>query len=205
MEIRKASENEYLQLRNLWCKVFDDEADFVDAVYDKLGAVGYVAVENDKVVSCLTVFESGKFDGKAVVVSYAICTDPDMRRNGYASSLIKYVREEIIRSGKLSLICPAEKSLVSFYRGLQYVPVFYADKLDNPVAYAELEKGILRDIPHVIMSSKFKEFLRSEVDADCKTVYVPTKLDELVVGMLSSPVIVSKGDSYLPYFGFPIE
>ena len=205
MEIKKVSEKEYLQLRNLWCKVFDDEADYVDAVYDKLDAVGYVVVEDDKVISCLTLFEVGEFDGKTVDVSYAICTEPNMRGNSYASKLVEYVREEITRNGKLSLICPAEKSLVRFYQRLQYVPMFYADKSDNVIAYAELQEGILKDVPHIIMNSKFIEFVKNEIDADCRTSYVPTNSGGLVLGMIAGDYTASKKDYYLPYFGFPLE
>lgn len=119
----------YEGLRDLWCGVFGDAPEYVDAFYDHFGddIMGYAMVdETGRVCSALTCHLCGSYRGKPVYVSYAICTREDMRGLGLARELTAFVRDEVSAAGGISLLSPAEPSLVSFYEGLGYEPHFFA-------------------------------------------------------------------------------
>ena len=119
----------YEGLRSLWCGVFGDEPAYVDALYDNFGEEisGYAVVDSEgKVCSALSCYLCGSYEGRPVYVSYAICTDEDMRGRGLGGMLTAFVRDEVIASGGISIVSPAEPSLEEFYAGLGYEPWFMA-------------------------------------------------------------------------------
>ena len=121
----------YEGLRRLWSDVFGDPVEFVDAVYDNFGADinGYAVLDaDDEVVSSLTCYKCGTFEGKPVHVSYAVCTREDCRGLGLAGTLTRCVKDEVISQGGISLISPAEESLQTFYADLGYEPFFCASR-----------------------------------------------------------------------------
>ena len=70
-------------------------------------------------------------DGMPVYVSYAICTDPEYRGQGLAAALTQYVREFVTSDtgpGGISLVSPAEHSLIGFYSELGYSEGFYVSE-----------------------------------------------------------------------------
>lgn len=70
-------------------------------------------------------------NGLPVYVSYAICTDPEYRGQGYAAALTEYVRDLVTSEdglGGISLVSPAEPSLIDFYYGLGYSEGFLASQ-----------------------------------------------------------------------------
>ena len=84
-------------------------------------------------------------DGMPVYVSYAICTDPEYRGHGYAAALTGYVRDVVTAQrgslihesgerpaaeglGGISLVSPAEESLIGYYDGLGYRESFFVDE-----------------------------------------------------------------------------
>lgn len=174
MDIHVANEREYVELRELWCQTFGDEPEFVDRLYDLLNAIGYVVVDDDHVRSCLTLFEAGTHDGKPVWVSYAICTEERYQGNGFASNLIEYVRNTVINRGGLSLICPAELSLVSFYEKNKYNAYYYVRRCSvrkfddvsvetSPLSMAEYNawrEEFLEDVPHVTIKESLLQFVK---------------------------------------------
>lgn len=122
---------EYEGLRSLWEKVFGDTPVFVDAFYDNFGdhITGYVITdEADRVCSALSCHLCGTYEGMPVYVSYAVCTREDMRGMGLASKLITYVRDKVTEAGGISIVSPAEPSLISYYGGLGYEPHFFASE-----------------------------------------------------------------------------
>ena len=183
---------------------------------------GYAVLDKeDRVVSSLTCYKCGVFaaenegsigsagpddvcppdsiDGVPVYVSYAVCTDPDHRGLGLAGELVIYVRNLVTSpagpsggKGGVSLISPAEDSLIGFYENLGYSPFFYADQeagiseeydpaslLDEdddfepvipgfsaePVdarAYNTYREAFLADLPHVRLSEAMMEAVRAE-------------------------------------------
>lgn len=138
----------YEGLRTLWCEVFDDDPDFVDAMFETFGAepasgayssddiCGYVVTVNSKdadhcaceIASALTCFFCGTYKGIPVYTSYAICTDPRYRGLGLAGRLVEQARDDVRAKGGISLISPAEPSLEKFYGAHGYIPFFFADK-----------------------------------------------------------------------------
>ncbi len=87
----------------------------------------------------------GGADGLPVYVSYAICTDPEYRGHGYAAALTGYVRDVVTAPrgtliqesderpaseglGGISLVSPAEESLIGYYGGLGYRESFFVDE-----------------------------------------------------------------------------
>jgi GNAT superfamily N-acetyltransferase len=138
--IESADTNErYEGLRALWCEVFNDEPDFVNGMYEAFGANpdegvyaseeirGYAVLDaKDEVISALTCFLSGTYEGRPVYTSYAICTKDNMRGLGLAGRLVEHVRDIVLDAGGISLISPAEPSLIDFYGAHGYEPHFYA-------------------------------------------------------------------------------
>lgn len=133
------TKEKYEGLRALWCEVFKDEADFIDSMYESFGAdlssgkftsdeiAGYVVCDEEgRTLSALTCYNFGKYAGKPVYVSYAICTAEGARSCGYAGALVCYVRDMVVEGGGISLISPAEDSLVNYYARFGYEPYFYA-------------------------------------------------------------------------------
>ena len=153
----------YQGLRDLWCRVFGDDPEFVDAFYAAFGyrpdsdssaagvsrsgddasaesIRGYVVCsEAGKVVSALTCHRCGEMavhsdaDGREislpVYVSYAICTDPEYRGLGLGQMLTAHVRDIVTDElGGISLVSPAEESLIVYYEKLGYREGFFTDE-----------------------------------------------------------------------------
>ena len=121
---------EYEGLRSLWCGVFGDEPDYVDAFYNNFDDItGYVvADEAGKICSALTCHLCGTYAERPVYVSYAICTRTEMRGQGLAAGLISFVRDKVTEAGGLSVISPAEPSLVAYYAQFGYEPHFFVSE-----------------------------------------------------------------------------
>lgn len=119
----------YEELRALWSEVFGDAPAYVDAFYGNFGEdiTGYAVTDvTGRVCSALTCHLCGTYGGKPVYVNYAVCTRDDMRGQGLASKLISHVRDKVTEAGGISIVSPAEPSLVSYYEGLGYEPHFFA-------------------------------------------------------------------------------
>lgn len=120
---------DYKELRALWCEVFGDTPEYVDDFYESFGddIRGYAAVdENGEVCSAITCHPCGTYRGRPLYVSYAICTREENRGQGLAAMLISFVRDKVIEAGGISIVSPAEPSLVSYYAELGYEPHFFA-------------------------------------------------------------------------------
>ena len=88
----------------------------------------------------------GGAGGLPVYVSYAICTDPEYRGQGHAAALTEYVRSIVTAPrgtvihgeddglpaaeglGGISLVSPAEESLIGYYDRLGYRETFFVDE-----------------------------------------------------------------------------
>lgn len=142
--IESADREKYEGLRGLWCRIFGDEPAFVDYVFNTFGKNdidGYVMCDDSgKVVSALTCYKCGELyipgvedmNGRPVYVSYAICTDPDYRGKGLAGKLTGYVRDRIAEENGISLLSPAEESLISFYNKLGYRETCFTEEITVP-------------------------------------------------------------------------
>ena len=131
---REASDfSDFVELRS---KVFGDDAEFIeffDACF-RDDYLDFLIIEDqdgkNALQAALTQFEMGKLvvpegkvsdiAGKSIEMSYAICTDPAARGKGYGSHITVYAREIAESSRKLSMLSPAEPSLIKFYEPLEY-------------------------------------------------------------------------------------
>lgn len=183
--ITKASPD-YPALRELWCQVFGDSPEYVDAFYDNWGDQiwGVVLKEGRAVVSALTCFALGTLRGHQVIATYAVCTAPPARGKRYGSLITEYARDLVIHSGAISILSPAEPSLVDFYKPLGYEPNFTSCHFNNPgfgatgststsdsasgfyeitaSQYWQLREELLSDVPHVIPSARTRTWVERD-------------------------------------------
>ena len=125
-------------------RVFGDDAEFIeffDACF-RDDYLDFLIIEdqddNEVLQASLTQFDMGKLvvpegkvsdiAGKSIEMSYAICTDPAARGKGYGSHITVYAREIAESSRKLSMLSPAEPSLIKFYEPLEYKKFMYAEQ-----------------------------------------------------------------------------
>lgn len=139
---REASDfNDFVELRS---KVFGDDKEFID-FFDSCfrdNYIDFLILEEqdgkDVLQAALTQFDMGRLvvpdnkeseiAGKSIEMSYAICTDPAARGKGYGSHITVYAREIAASSRKLSMLSPAEPSLIDFYEPLEYKKFMYAEQ-----------------------------------------------------------------------------
>lgn len=217
MELRKANSKDYVELRNLWQEVFRDSAEYIDYLYESLDAIGYVLLNKGNVVSCLTIFDVGDYEGKTITEIYAVCTKAYDRGKGYASKLIEHAKSEIEKSGKIAMICPASEELIAFYQKLNFAPQFYtsmdfsdfeknaweATKYKTPQEYSEIREDRLSKIPHIKINLSFLEFVVNEKEYE--SLNIKFKDAYAVQGMINKDSGLLKRENEYPYFGFPMK
>ena len=134
-------DSEFIDLRR---KVFGDDKEFIDFFGscfqdDYLDLVIIESLDDKEVLqAALTQFNMGQLvvpawkqsslDGKQIEISYAICADKIARGKGYGSHITVYARELAESSRKLSMLSPAEPSLIDFYAPLGYREFMYAEQ-----------------------------------------------------------------------------
>ena len=183
---REASDfSDFVELRS---KVFGDDAEFIeffDACF-RDDYLDFLIIEDqdgkNALQAALTQFDMGKLvvpegkvsdiAGKSIEMSYAICTDPAARGKGYGSHITVYAREIAESSRKLSMLSPAEPSLIKFYEPLEYKTFMYAEQgtvvpseqsdfsfselkfeLISPQQYNDYREGILANRVHIKLSA----------------------------------------------------
>lgn len=139
---REASDLEdFVSLRR---RVFGDDEEFIEFFGNcfRDDYLDFLIVEDqdgsEVLQASLTQFDMGKLvvpegkvsdiAGKSIEMSYAICTDPAARGKGYGSHITVYAREIAESSRKLSMLSPAEPSLIKFYEPLEYKKFMYAEQ-----------------------------------------------------------------------------
>ena len=200
MKIRIVNENDYTKLRGLWQEVFGDSTEFIDSLYEKLSATGYVLVDDEEdVKSCLTVFDVGTYHGKVVSEIYAVCTGADAREKGYASRLVEFAKRKIVQDGKIALICPAEESLVSFYEKLGFEPHFFVGNEPENIKYSE---NVLGKVPHISLNYNFMKFILEDDPDELMKVNLG---GDIIQGMINADSGIKRKGCEYPYFGFPMK
>ncbi|NLA70020.1 MAG: GNAT family N-acetyltransferase [Clostridiales bacterium] len=211
-EIKKTT-SEFIEMRALWCEVFEDTEDYVDAFFECWGdsAEAYILTDSDtsEIKAAATMLDMGELIVpsscivnasaghtpapiiKPCYVSYAIYTNPELRSKGYGSAITEHIRELAFERGGVSMLCPAQPSLIKFYQPLGYEPRFYAtartlnlngaffdisaleshevDKIDIN-EYAILREQMLEDTVHIKLSDaamKFIDLSSKEFVASC--------------------------------------
>lgn len=179
MLIRPIEDHEYEELRQLWCDTFGDDPVFVDELYYAMDAHGFTFEHEGILHSFLTLFQAGTFQGKPVLVSYGICTRPESRGKGYGGELVEAIRQKVNEAGAISVVCPAEASLVEFYERHGYETGYYAKnddaeaaELDIPIElkvsmltpeeYNRFREAFLLEVPHVTFHEDFMTFIKND-------------------------------------------
>ena len=173
----------YEGLRDLWCGIFGDAPEYVDEFYANFGEdiMGYaVTDEAGRVCSALSCHLCGEYEGRPVYVSYAICTREDMRGQGLAARLTAYVRDEVTKAGGISVVSPAEPSLVQYYAELGYEfdldiegadPTPFRATIDleplSPEKYNRYREAFLAGRPHVEPSGAMLRLMEAESMDGC--------------------------------------
>ncbi len=184
----------------LWARVFEDEQVLIDGFFLNFpGEISaYGLYEGERLLSGLTQFrmgdlvapgeEGGPAGGTLLapaLVSYAICTDPAARGRGAGAAITAFAAERAQAAGAVSVLSPAEESLVDFYRPIGYQPFFqvrtgmvmagreapagapaagespevHFEKI--PAAdYQAVREDLLRDRPHIRLSPRALELVR---------------------------------------------
>lgn len=211
---RIETQKEYEGLKYLWCDTFGDNTSFVDDLYDSLKATGYIAIDGKgSILSALTLYKAGTYYGKNVFVSYAICTAPNARGQGIASRLTSHVKDLVLTNGNLSILSPAEKSLIDFYSKLTYKPAFFCDELYldqyldqsslsqqqvslellTPSEYSEYREKFLSDTPHMHIDDDLLYFVHDQ-SADKSGFFLINKGDAVctILNPFETPFFISE-------------
>ena len=196
---REASDLEdFISLRR---RVFGDDEEFIE-FFDNCfrdDYLDFLIIEDqdgsDVLRASLTQFDMGKLvvpegkvsdiAGKSIEMSYAICTDPAARGKGYGSHITVYAREIAESSRKLSMLSPAEPSLIKFYEPLEYKKFMYAEqgsvlasehvdfefshlqtKVLTPQEYSNYRETILANRVHIKLSEGALRFAAGLVAPD---------------------------------------
>jgi hypothetical protein len=196
---REASDfSDFVELRS---KVFGDDEEFIE-FFDNCfrdDYLDFLIIEDqdgsDVLRASLTQFDMGKLvvpegkvsdiAGKSIEMSYAICTDPAARGKGYGSHITVYAREIAESSRKLSMLSPAEPSLIKFYEPLEYKKFMYAEqgsvlasehvnfefshlqtKVLTPQEYNNYRETILANRVHIKLSEGALRFAAGLVSPD---------------------------------------
>lgn len=151
-ELKPSEKNSFLML---WSKTFGDSKEeileFMTAFSDDIKCFALTDSDNksdniNDVLSALTLFKMGnlhipcKKKSPEVFVSYAICTDEKCRGKGYGASITNFASDYVTNNNKInknssdssddsdaiSILSPASKSLVNFYKPLGYEPFFFS-------------------------------------------------------------------------------
>lgn len=151
MDIHPLRQTEYEAYLSLWSQTFGDSRGEIETFLQTFGSdqTAWILVEDGVIASAVTCFLMGRVTGPKVAagakapagpggvagkpawISYAICTHPSQRGKGFGSRLTAHVRDWVLAQGGLSFLCPAEPSLVEFYRPLGY----------EPAAFAQVQQG----------------------------------------------------------------
>ncbi|WP_071132367.1 hypothetical protein [Alterileibacterium massiliense] len=152
-ELKPSENNSFLML---WSKTFGDSKEeileFMTAFSDDIKCFTLTDSDNksdnkNDVLSALTLFKMGnlhipcKKKSPEVFVSYAICTDEKCRGKGYGASITNFASDYVTNYNNkinknssdssddcdaISILSPASKSLVNFYKPLGYEPFFFS-------------------------------------------------------------------------------
>lgn len=152
-ELKPSENNSFLML---WSKTFGDSKEeileFMTAFSDDIKCFTLTASDNksdnkNDVLSALTLFKMGNLHipcskkSPEVFVSYAICTDEKCRGKGYGASITNFASDYVTNYNNkinknssdssddcdaISILSPASKSLLNFYKPLGYEPFFFS-------------------------------------------------------------------------------
>ncbi len=175
--LREAAPQDAAQLRQLWCDVFGDPPELVDAFLSLLPGMGCgcVAERDGKILGAaylicgFTLLRAGEAPLRCGYL-YAVAVQPDARGHGIGAAVSRGA-VELGRDRGAELICtlPAEESLYRWYGEILSLThsctrrVFSCEEL--PVArlieaseYLLRREALLRGTPHAVPNASVMEF-----------------------------------------------
>ena len=148
IECRVSDQKEMEELKTLWEIGFGDDRTYIDLFFEykyKENRTYVLSVDNI-IAAMVTAIPVNYVVSEKVyeaVMLYAVATRPDERGKGYSTLLMDYVNEDFKNKGfKLSVLVPANKPLIDFYKKRGYAEAFtiyegrYHDEMhiQDPVA-----------------------------------------------------------------------
>ena len=130
IECRYSRLSETEQLKDLWEICFGDDRPYIDLFFKYMFKENRTCVlTRDRVIAAMVTalevtysFEGVKFPG---VMLYGVATHPDERGKGFSTLLMDYVNKEHANRGvKVSVLVPAEPSMIDFYKKRGYKELF---------------------------------------------------------------------------------
>lgn len=118
------------QVRKLWEKCFEDDADFLDLYFErKYSKQNSEFVEvGDRIISSMQVFPyQMSFYDQTLTVGYiyGACTHPDYRRKGVMRQLLQQAIAHMKADGvDAAILIPANDDLYEYYTKFGFAPVF---------------------------------------------------------------------------------
>ncbi len=178
--LRESAPQDTDQLRQLWCDVFGDPPELVDAFLSLLPGMGCgcVAERDGRILGAaylidgFTLLQPGKAPQHCGYL-YAVAVHPDARGHGIGAAVSRGAAE-LGRKRGAELICtlPAEESLYRWYGEILSLThqstrrVFTCDELPGarPLEASEYllrREALLRDTPHAVPNASVMEFSAS--------------------------------------------
>lgn len=124
--IRNATEEDIIQLKNLWDQSFDDPLNYVDFIYRQVSRLAdtFVYDLGEELAAMVTLIPTQfvyKNKSALAMYIYGAATAPQHRGKGIMTALFRHV-EEYARNLDfvLSLLVPGEKFLFDYYRRRGY-------------------------------------------------------------------------------------
>ena len=178
--LRASAPQDTEQLRQLWCDVFGDPLELVDAFLSLLPGMGcgFVAERDGRILGAaylidgFTLLQSGQAPLRCGYL-YAVAVQTDARGHGLGAAVSRGAAE-LGRNRGAELICtlPAEESLYCWYGRILSLThqstrrVFSCDALPaaKPLDVSEYlvrREALLRDTPHVLPNASVMEYAAS--------------------------------------------
>lgn len=129
--IRFANKEDVSNIKELWNIAFPEEPDFneyfFENIFDFKNTI--VMIKDNKVVSMAQMMPYELKNIGKVTYIYGAATNPQYRKQGLMSQLLKKSFEIDVKNNvKASILIPANKPLYDFYGNLGYETCFYANK-----------------------------------------------------------------------------
>lgn len=177
LELRPSKPGEIPAQKALWKKAFGDEESYIDTFYNRCAAPEDVLIllEDGVLRSMLALLPlslalpAGSTATSAYL--YALCSDPEYRKQGFGRYLLQYVDFYLGERGIESVITvPAEPSLHRFFATMDFAECFATRKIEllaadvgpaaqgdsvspvDPISYGALREQLLAGSFHAVYS-----------------------------------------------------
>lgn len=144
MKLRRAQSPDLPSLTALWTTCFGDREEDVWEfwkIFDKISV--FTALEDAPIaMACalpVTLFD-GEGEGHTAAYLYAVCTEPQHRRQGVCSALLTFAEQELKKDGvEICALVPSDGTLFGFYEKLGYRTAFRQRRYSVESARADVK------------------------------------------------------------------